>query len=561
MADLSAPGNQVPPAAVQPERMQSDGPRWRAPTEMEAMRSLSLTLLGLSALAPFHVPPPPPNTGFRIGSTDTIRYRVSVVPDTAVFRVAVRFHAGRTFQLHMPTFTPGGLTENHARYVVAFGAHDAFGKSIRHRRTGPDAWTIEAADADVAVVEYDVLPNDRDEIGTVTNALRPDGGFFHGTTLFVYDPAQRRAPAELELDLPPGWRVASPLTRSGDGTFRVNGYDELALAPVELGRFSDRVVETAGPRVRMVFDRELPAYDTAGVDRMVHDIVGSHVGLFEKAPFDELLILFHWRPDLDYGGGVARPRVVVMNIGREWMEDLPGNLAGTLAHELMHVWNGTTPGLGGFGPVDHHEIDFDGPDASGFGWFIEGASNYYVYLTFARLGRLPPERLLAILAGDVTQLEGSPGRASVSLSEAEAVSWIDGKEWVAWRAGGSVVAFLLDVSIRLASGGRRSLDDVMRALAEASRRPGYVGYDREDLVGALSAAAGQSMEGLYAELVETPGPIDYAEVLRESGFAVRRTEATEGASYELATTDAAGRALLEALASRPSPFRSKRESG
>jgi len=32
-------------------------------------------------------------------------------------------------------------------------------------------------------------------------------------------------------------------------------------------------------------------------------------------------------------------KAMIVNIGKEWMENLPDDISGTFAHELFHVWN------------------------------------------------------------------------------------------------------------------------------------------------------------------------------------------------------------------------------
>lgn len=504
--------------------------------------STALPLLFLPLTVPTGGPPSPERT-----PDDTVRYAVVIRPGAdPAFDVTMRFDVpAGDVDLFFPAFTPGGFTSNWARSVRRLRIVDGSGHPLAFRRTGTHTWRLHAPGPGDVAVRYEVVPDTEDALGLIANALSAERAFFQGTTVFMSGPALRDRPVTLTVEAPAGWRSAAPLARVGPTTWTGPTYDALALAPVEAGPFRERLVDVdgCGCAVRLVVDDPaMPTYDTAAVDRIIRRLVQGTRAVYGSAPFDTLLLLLHWRPDLDFGGGVARRSAVVMNIGAGWMPDLAPNLAGTFAHELGHTWNS-----GVFHPAGFARPDYTAEQPGEFLWLIEGWTTYVLLEVFGRLGWLSADRFLELMSADLTTLETATGRGHLSLAESGAADWIRAVESLPATQGGVVVAFVLDLTIRRSSGGTRSLDDVLRTLHEAARRDTYTGYDRAQIVRALAATAGRDLTDLYAQLVEGRDRVDYTQWLDGTGVSVRAETADDGSrSYRFEAT-AEGMELVRAI--------------
>jgi predicted metalloprotease with PDZ domain len=82
---------------------------------------------------------------------------------------------------------------------------------------------------------------------------------------------------------------------------------------------------------------------------------------------------------------------------------------------------------------------------------------------------------------------------------------------------------VLDLSIRRASAGRRSLDAALRTLYRSTYLEGR-GYDRKDVENCLSEAAGADLSGLLAALVDGPLDPDFPALLEDFGLRVVHSE-------------------------------------
>src|SRR5690606_13027450 len=107
-------------------------------------------------------------------------------------------------------------------------------------------------------------------------------------------------------------------------------------------------------------------------------------------------------------------------------------------------------------------------------WVVEGFTTYYTDRILLRAGLMTRERYLARLGDSIARLEALPGRRHQSLEESSFDTWIKfyrpnahtPNSQVSYYHKGSLVALALDLEIRRATDGARSLDDVMRLLWE-----------------------------------------------------------------------------------------------
>lgn len=447
-----------------------------------------------------------------------IRYLVDITdPSSHNFNVAIHFHAQKgKVHLQMPASTPGALIQNNAKYVKKFRALNENQQVMESFRFDKDTWLVTVPKSQNVSVYYKVQRNEDDELRLTTNWLEEKGGYFFGTTILMYSREWLDVPVLLDLKLPKNWQIVTSLPKAKEIiSFAPKNYRELVNYPIQFGFFQEKTVLCDELTFRLIFDTQLPTYDEELFVKRIIQIARFHKNLFRSAPFKEYIVLFHYRPDLDYGGGVSRNNMMIMNLGKEWMDNLPGNISGTFAHELFHAWNFAT-----FYPKELGQYDFARENYSGLTWFIEGVTNYYVYLCFVRTGLITPELLFNILSNDINSYEASPGRGWIGLKEADIVNWIGGAESLNISSGGAVFGFLLDLEIRLATFNGHSLDDVMRALFAQSQKPGYQGYSEDDLINTIGEITSHDFKTFFDLYVNNKNSIDYHNILNRAGLSL-----------------------------------------
>jgi predicted metalloprotease with PDZ domain len=146
------------------------------------------------------------------------------------------------------------------------------------------------------------------------------------------------------------------------------------------------------------------------------------------------------------------------------------NLIALVAHEFFHVWLGKRIRPEPLGPFDYLRENYTRNL-----WVVEGFTTYYTDLILLRAGLMTRERYLERLGDAIARLQALPGRHHQSLEESSFDTWIrfyrpdahTPNSQISYYQKGALVAMALDLEIRLATGGERSLDDVMRTTAKA----------------------------------------------------------------------------------------------
>src|SRR4029079_13469725 len=102
---------------------------------------------------------------------------------------------------------------------------------------------------------------------------------------------------------------------------------------------------------------------------------------------------------------------------------------------------------------------------------------------------------------------------------------------VSYYTKGELIGLVLDLSLRARSGGRRSLDDVLRQMydecyVKAPNASYYLrgrGYTQEDFVRVLSSIAGTDMRGFYDRYVGGVDPLPYDDAFAGVGLKLSKS--------------------------------------
>jgi predicted metalloprotease with PDZ domain len=475
-----------------------------------------------------------------------VTYIVSVPsPGKHVFHVEMEMSgAPGPLKILIPAFQPGDPgPKRYARFIehvkVAIGKQD-----LHTKRVDPNTWALVLPQSGTVHVEYDVEADPKDELQLDNHWVDETGGYFDSTSLLLYPDAGAHLPVFLKLNLPPQWKVATSLPKE-EGGYSAKDYLTLIDSPVIFGNIIERTISVNGILHRLVFPASLPSYDSAKLDSYIEKIGAYEIKLFGSVPFASHISLFRWRPDLSFGGGMEHSGGLLMNIGKEWMQDLPAEMIGTFAHEYFHAWNAE---------AIHAHVWHDAtaltrtPVYDDLLWFQEGVTSYYADLALVRTGIISIEDFYSSwVSPSITQFESGTGRGFMSLADASTISGSGALEDLDYYCGGEVVGFLLDLRIRLATQGRHSLDDVMRRLYAQSRQH-YAGYSEEEIITAINSEAGTDLQPFFYRLVHEKERLDYRSSLENTGLSVSASLQPDGStSYKLAIRQDATQEQLQRL--------------
>lgn len=436
-------------------------------------------------------------------------------------RVPVPPGAG-TVELMLPVWTPGSyLVREFARQVETLAAASPEGRPLRVEKSRKNRWRIDAGGGDEIVVRYRLYAR---EMSVRTNFVDAGFALLNGAAAFLTRVDGERpaaVPHRVTLELPEAWPAAfCALPRAeGEGekghraAFLAADYDELVDAPLYAGDPDVRRFAVDGAEIELVSEGGGGLWDFARAARDVEAIVRAQAAFWGELPFARFVVV-----NLVTGGygGLEHAASTVLMVSRWKAADEKGwrEWLGLVSHELFHAWNGKRLRPAELGPFDYER---EVPTRAL--WFVEGITSYYDDLLLRRAGLSTDAQFLARLGETAERVETVPGRLVQSLADASWDAWIkfyrrdenSANHTVSYYQKGALVAWLLDARLRRASGGAKSLDDLLRL---AWRRfPAGRGYRPEDLYALAAEIGGDEVGGWLRQAVEGTEPLDYAPAL------------------------------------------------
>lgn len=464
-------------------------------------------------------------------------------------------------ELWMPVWTPGSyLIREYARHLQDLEVRDAEGNPVPWRKTKKNTWEAgPGGDGDLRVT-YRIYGR---ELSVRTNWIESDFALLNGAPTFLAVRGREAGPHRIRIEIPRSWAGVWTALPGGEAeaapdpgashrafTFTAADLDELVDSPILAGNPAVYPFEVDGIPVTLLNVGEGGLWDGEKAARDVQKIVEEARDLYGALPFDRYLF---FNCIAEARGGLEHKQSCVMMTSRyafrrrkayvDWL--------GLVSHEFFHVWNVKRSRPAALGPFDYEREAYTRSL-----WVAEGITAYYTDLIPRRGGLLDTAEYLEKLGDLVSSVQNTPGRAHQSLEESSLDAWIKlyrrdentQNTTVSYYQKGAVVAWLLDAEIRRASGGERSLDDLMRVLFE--KYAGERGFDDRDVQTEAERLAGIPLEPFFSRAVRGRDELDYTPALDTLGLHFRPADENPDADpptvwlgIETTTTD--GRLLIQ----------------
>jgi predicted metalloprotease with PDZ domain len=467
-------------------------------------------------------------------------YRIRAAhPEAHLFHVELKVAApdpqGQRFTL--PAWIPGSyLIREFARHIVRIEAR------CGQRRVGLekiDKHTWVAAPCEGAlVVEYDVYAWDLSVRGAHLDTTH---GFFNGPSVFLRVEGQADAACRLDIERPRGaayrgWRVATAMPSAGApeygfGAYQAADYDELIDHPVEMGAFTLATFRAHGtPHAIAITGRH-----DADMPRLARDLrrlTEHHIDLFGRpAPMSRYVFLVTAVGE-GYGGLEHRASTALLcsrndlpcPSADEAQEERYRSFLGLASHEYFHTWNVKRIKPAAFAPYDLTRENY-----TRLLWAFEGITSYYDDLALVRCGLITREQYLRGLARTMTAVERGAGRRRQSVADSSFDAWIKyyrqdenaPNAIVSYYAKGALIALALDLTVRKATRGGRSLDDVMRALWTEYGGTGR-GVGEDDVEALAQRVTGVDLRRFFERALRSTADWRWEPLLASFGLRVTR---------------------------------------
>jgi predicted metalloprotease with PDZ domain len=446
-----------------------------------------------------------------------IHYTLRVDPaDLSGWTVEIRLRTGSdTIRLAMAAHPE--YDDRYWRYVTGFTAVPASG-SATVTKVDSAVWQIVASRGDL-LVRYRIAlpPAPQGPRASWRPFLSPTGGLIGGPHAFMYLLGGEGLMVSVTLDLPAGWDVATGLEAAGQGAFTAANAAALIDSPMLVGRFSDwRFVEGGIPhRVVYWWLPDATPFDTIAFVSGIRSVVRQAFALFGRAPYRAYTFQFQ-----DGALGALEHRNSVSLGARSvTLARDPYDALEETAHEFVHTWN-----LMAMRPAEYRDIDYRTQPPVSSLWFSEGLTMFYADALLRRAGQpLRDSTSAAHLERLIGSYLGNPAYARFSAESISRVAYNAepgalGDYGASTHLQGELIGAMLDLVIRDATRGRRSIDDVMRLLF--NRSPPIDGRAVEH---AVETVCGCDVTPFFDAHVRGAAAIDFDRYLALNGQETRVT--------------------------------------
>jgi predicted metalloprotease with PDZ domain len=470
----------------------------------------------------------------RQAAAPNISYTVSMSkPWTHLLEVEMRLKWNRMpdkAELKLPVWTPGSyLIREYARHVQDFAVKDGSGRALNWQKINKNTWQVDSKGVKELVASYRVYSN---ELTVRTNELNDEHGFWNNAALLMFPAGQLAAPSTVTIAPYAKWKIATGLPRvpGQANTFRAPNYDVLYDSPFEVSDFKEISFDVHGKTHRVVMSGE-GNYDLKKIAEDIAKIADEGYKIFGEFPYEDYTFIVNLRG----GGGLEHLNSTALQWNRFGFkpETRYKQFLGLVAHEYFHLWNVKRIRPDALGPFDYENENY-----TKLLWVAEGGTAYYESLLLRRAGLITDKEVLEARATTIEQLQTRPGRFETSLEEASFDAWIKYyrpdenaiNNQISYYDKGEVVNMMLDVTIRTASGGAKSLDDVLRYLYNEFYKKNR-NYTPADFQKAAELAAGRSLDDFFAKYVRGEAEIDYSGIVNGIGLQLVAAEPDKSKAY------------------------------
>ncbi len=461
--------------------------------------------------------------------------------------------------LQLPAWYPGRYAIfNFAANVQEVSA-TCGGAPVDAPKRDRTTWVVRCPRARALAFAYRVFWND---LNGSTSQIDSTHINLNPGNVFVYVVGHKQDRVSVRYEGPSGWTVINGQPGAGP-EYRFPNYDLMIDNPTEISdAFSVDSFQVEGTTYRVMLHTDMDPGAARGLlVRSIERIVRAEVALWGQQPVRHYTFMVHFL-DNKSGRGDGMEHTTSTQI----IQPVPLATAGAdstalmgrievFAHEFFHTWNMKRLRAAELGPFDYVRENHTRTL-----WIGEGITNYYGARTLHRAGLVDSAGYLERVARAVGQLQGAPGRRLMSAEQSSYNAWFfDGAPIrqqtnsantnISYYNKGELLGWLLDLDIRARTGGRKTLDDVMRLMWQRfwlGRPTSYYlqghGYTVEDFRQAVDDVSGSDHRDFFRRYVAGVDELPYQEVLAKAGLRLSES----GGKYTLSLDPAAPGAALGA---------------
>jgi len=430
-------------------------------------------------------------------------------------------------ELSMPSWTPGSyLIRDYATHLENFEASGGDGRHLDAVKVAKNRWRIATAGARKLIVNYDIWAG---VLHVSSSWISSDFALINGAGVFLYTEDSRNWPQQVIVNRPASWSNTQTSLKPGpgDNEFLAQDYDELIDSPIVAGNAPQYRFEVGGQGYVLVNTGETGLWDGERSARDLAALVKAQQQFWGINPFDRDYLFLNFQ--LESKGGLEHDHSTVLMSSKWAMRNNKDYIKwlALVSHEFFHSWN-----VRRMRPEALARYDYDSEVYTRELWLAEGLSSYYDNLLLFRSALIEVKDYFELLAAEFRNYETVPGRKVRSAELASFDSWIKHyvpdangvNSTVSYYRKGALIGFVADSAIRRETGGKASLDTVMRRMyslygPDGQGRGSYPPGAFETVV---ESVAGPDVRAKIENLLQTTADPDLDEALDWYGLLLDR---------------------------------------
>ncbi len=434
----------------------------------------------------------------------SITYRLELVdPARPLVRIELVLRGDEDGETELELEDWGGIEDAGAELELSRTESDT-GEGLASERLDTGLWRIRHVTGESLRIAFDLGPTRRRTSAEPREYYRPilEPGLLHliGSNAL---PAPKHMAATQERSIRLEWRGFERAGWRTLSSFAPDGRDQTLIEALDGFRHALFLAGDLRVFEREVHDRpvliSVSGYDWATSPEDFADLCAEIVAL-EREFFEDfdhrhylisLIPVGEKNPSVVSMGGTGLTNSFALflqpgaRLDRGPTEDM--SIPWLLAHEMFHEWNGQA-------------IRLSQPERLGY-WFSEGFTDFYTRRLLYRAGFLSREEYLASWNHRLSEYASNPER-NAPATRIEAAFWTNADVQSLPYQRGDVVALFVDHAIARASGGRSSLDDLMRELVRRAQK-GESDFSVDELLGLIAGFAGlETAEAVRGAVVD-----------------------------------------------------------
>lgn len=423
--------------------------------------------------------------------------------------------------LRMPAWSPGYYKlMDYGKNVRNFEVTDTDGKTVAWELR-KDVWRVATQKQAQIKVRYEIVT----EKPFIASAyIDEERAFIKPTAVFLAVADQLKRPVIVDVPLSNNWTtIATGLDTLTSNRYMAKDFDELYDSPILIGNLHELPSFTIKNKLHRFIGFNMGSFDETAFMKDVEKVVVAASDLIAEVPYDHYTFI---GIDPEGSGGFEQlnsTAIAFSGFGMDINEAVRKKKLSLIAQKyFLHYSLKRTPPVELGNPFNYYESV-----RTNSLWVSEGLTAYYESIILRRAGIITSQELIGIREKDMRWYANNPKRLTLTLAAAGYDIW-DGPfgirgEKLPFYEKGSILGFLLDIKIRVATNNQKSLIDVIHYLHSEYYKKQNRGFTETELREAFEMAAGEKLDEIF-DYIYTLKPLDYNKYLNPAGIDIEHKQ-------------------------------------